>query len=142
MKYSTMRTIGTSALLLAASLIVAVAASAATGSAHVRPDDRSGVRAVAVTNTSETFRPDDRAGLRGAGVVAIARVRPDDRAGPFGSPTAVASSVHYATQLGTDDGFDWRAAATGAGSVTGLILFLALAALILRRSHRRVSTSA
>jgi hypothetical protein len=88
----------------------------------VRPDDRSGVRGVSVTNvTASVRRPDDRAGLRGIYLRTVA-------------PTVA--------NLHSDSGFDWSAAGAGAGSATALILLLTGAALILRRNYRRVDTPA
>jgi hypothetical protein len=135
MKNSAIKRIGVPALVAVASFVFALPAPAAN-----RPDDRSGVRGISVTNVTASVRPDDRAGFRAIGGTQSSASRPDDRAGFRGAYVrTVAPTV---ASLPADDGFDWSAAGAGAASATALILLLTGAALTLRRNYRRAGTPA
>jgi hypothetical protein len=135
MKNSTIGRVGALALMLVASLALALPALAT-----VRPDDRSGLRGVSAGSASAQVRPDDRAGVRGIGVTNSAALRPDDRAGFRG--TDALTVVPLVASLHPDNGFDWAAAGAGAGSATALMLLLTGAALTLRRNYGRAGTPA
>ncbi len=116
MKNSTMGRVGTLALMLVASLALALPALAS-----VRLEANSGLRGVTAGSASAQVRPDDRSGFRGTDLVTFA-------------PTVA--------NLDPDDSFDWTAAGAGAGGATALMLVLAGAALILRRNYGRESAPA
>jgi hypothetical protein len=135
MKNSTIGRVGALALMLVASLALALPALAT-----VRPDDRSGLRGVSAGSASAQVRPDDRSGVRGLGITDSAAPRPDDRAGFRG--TDALTVVPLVASLHPDNGFDWAAAGAGAGSATALMLLLTGAALTLRRNYGRAGTPA
>jgi hypothetical protein len=73
----------------------------------------------------------DASQFGGTGVEQTA-VRPDDKAGARTSePSAIVPAV------GRDNGFNWGDAGVGAGSATGLVLLLGLAAMTARRNRTR-----
>jgi hypothetical protein len=130
--------IATLGFALAASLVLAASAHAAT-----RPDDRSGIRGVPAAPATNSVRPDDRAGFRGIFVASpLASVRPDDRVGLRGVPEPYTIALGPSSSAsGSDSAFDWTAAGAGAGTATAVALLLAWA-LMLRRSHRQAQASA
>src|SRR5262249_16709832 len=80
-------------------------------------------------------RPDDRAGVRGPGVTVATQVetgdpglapRPDNRAGTLG----VGADDSTSPAGPTSDGFDWTAAAIGAGATGAFVLLVAGAAML------------
>ncbi len=135
MKNSTMGRVGTLALMLVASLALALPALAS-----VRLEANSGLRGVTAGSASAQVRPDDRSGVRSIGVTELAATRPDDRSGFRG--TDLVTFAPTVANLDPDNSFDWTAAGAGAGGATALMLFLAGAALILRRNYGRESAPA
>jgi hypothetical protein len=135
MKNSTMGRIGALSVLLVASLALAVPALAI-----VRLDEPSGLSGVSAGSVSAQVRPDDRSGVRGIDLTDLAAPRPDDRSGFRGTDSlTVAPTI---ASLHTDNGFHWAAAGAGAGGATAVMLLLAGAALILRRNYGRTGAPA
>ncbi len=123
---------------LAPALAVALLLSASPALAEVRPDDRPGPHGVEAASILNAARPDDRAGLRTVAVTPSAAVRPDDRAGAHGvggDRSATQLAVRHGVDA-ADGGFDWGAAGVGAGTVSAALVLIAAAATLRRRSGR------
>ena len=99
-------------ILALAALVAGILVPSAAANAQ-RPDDRAGVRGPGAVSTHTAIRPDDRSGLHGVGQVA--------------SPQAVT------VPLRSTGGFEWNAAALGAGAALMLGLLAAGMALGARR---------
>jgi hypothetical protein len=123
---------------LAPALAVALLLSASPALAEVRPDDRPGPHGVEAASIATAARPDDRAGLRTVAVTPAAALRPDDRAGAHGlggDPRATQLAVRHGVDA-PGRGFDWGAAGVGAGTVSAALVLIATAATLRRRSGR------
>jgi hypothetical protein len=125
MTYPTINRLALSATIVAATLSV----SGVALGGGLRPDDRAGVRGIgaAPVTSSAAVRPDDRGGLRGVDPAIVAAIGTHQQPGVSAPQTSALETVN---------GFDWVAAAAGAGSAVGLIALITAAAFAIRRSYR------